>query len=188
LADDDRRLGFTRARDLAVVAGVALVVGYVVVRIAYGALPVFPRLAGISAAVLGLGEAVAGFNIRARLRAGRPAQGGADHPRSTLWGELKPLPPLVGARSLMVAKASSLAGAGLTGLWSGLLLYTAPLAGSVSAAGRDSITAVIGILCALVLTGGALWLERCCVQPEAGDDDRDQRRRSGPGGSGLGPA
>lgn len=188
MADDDRRLGFTRARDLLVVAGIALVIGYVAVRIAYGSLPVFPRFAGVSAALLGIGELVAGFHIRARLRAGRTPRGGAEHPRSTVWGELKPLPPLVGARSLMVAKASSLAGAGLGGLWAGLLLYTAPLAGSVTAAGRDSLTAAIGIVCAVVLTGGALWLERCCVQPDGGDDDRDDRGRSGPGGSGLGAA
>ncbi len=185
MADDDGRLGFTRARDLAVVAGVALVLGYVAVRIAYGSLPVFPRLAGVSAAVLGIGEAVAGFHIRARLRAARTPRDGAGHPRSSVWGELRPLPPLVGARSLMVAKASSLAGAGLAGLWAGLLLYTAPLAGAVTAAGRDSLTAVVGIVSALVLMGGALWLERCCVPPDGGDD-RDVR---GPrSGSGPGPA
>ena len=194
MADDDRRLGFTRARDLLVIAGVALALGYVVVRIAYGSLPVFPRLAGISAAVLGLGEAVGGFHIRARLQAAGRPRTGAELPRSSVWGELKPLPPLVGARSLMVAKASSLAGAGLAGLWAGLLLYTMPLAGSVSAAGRDSVTAIVGIVSALALTGGALWLERCCVPPGGGDDERDTRGRGGPGsgqgpaGSGLGPA
>ena len=197
MADDDRRLGFTRARDLLVIAGVALVLGYVVVRIAYGSLPVFPRLAGVSAAVLGLGEAIGGLHIRARLQATRRPCEGAELPRSSVWGELKPLPPLVGARSLMVAKASSLAGAGLVGLWAGLLLYTVPIAGSVSAAGRDSVTAIVGIVSALALTGGALWLERCCVPP--GGDDRDPRGRGGPGGgsglggsglggSGLGPA
>ena len=184
---DDGRLGFTRARDLAVVAGVALVLAYVLVRIAYGSLPVFPRLAGVSAAVLGIGEAIAGFHIRARLRAARTPRSGASHPRSGVWGELRPLPPLVGARSLMVAKASSLAGAGIAGLWAGLLLYTAPLAGAVTAAGRDSLTAAIGIVSALVLTGGALWLERCCARPDAGDDD-DRDLRAPGGGSGLGPA
>jgi hypothetical protein len=185
---DDRKLGFTRVRDLLVVAAFALVLGHVAVRIAYDSLPVFPRLAGLSAAVLGLGEAIGGFHIRARLRSGRAPRTGADRPRSPVWGELTPLPPLVGARSLMVAKASSLAGAGLAGLWAGLLLYTAPLAGPVAAAGRDSVTAVVGILCAAALTGGALWLERCCVQPDDGDDHRNGRGRNGPGGSGLGPA
>lgn len=176
MSDDDRRLQFTQPRDLLVVAGLALVVAYVLVRIAYGSLPVFPRLAGISAAVLGIGEAVAGLNIRARLQAGRRPERGATRPGG-IWGEVRPLPPLIGARALMVAKASSLAGAGLTGLWAGLLLYTAPNAGSVSAAGADSITAVVGVVCALVLVGGALWLEKCCVRPDDSDDrDRDEVR------------
>lgn len=186
MADDGRRLGFTRLRDLAVIAGAGLVVGYLIVRISYGSLPVFPRWAGVSAAILGLGEGAAGLNIRARLRAGRPSGGTAPR-RSPVWGELSPLPPLVGARALMVAKASSLAGAGLLGLWAGLLLYTAPLGDAVAAAGRDAITAVVGIACAAVLTAGALWLERCCVPPD-GDDDRDRPGRGGPGGSGAGVA
>lgn len=185
MTDDERRLQFTRPRDLLVVAGVALVVAYVLVRIAYGSLPVFPRLAGISAAVLGIGEAVAGFSIRARLQVGRPGRDGTRP--GGLWGEVKPLPPLVGARALLVAKASSLGGAGLTGLWAGLLLYTAPNAGAVAAAGADSITAVVGVVCALVLLGGALWLERCCLRPDT-DDDRDHGDGRRPGGSGLGAA
>lgn len=186
MRDDERRLRFTQPRDLLGVAGIGLVVVYVLVRIAYGALPVFPRWAGVSAAVLGIGEAVAGLNIRARLQVGRRPERGAARP-SGVWGEVGPLPPLTGARALMVAKASSLAGAGLAGLWAGLLLYTAPNAGSVSAAGADSITAVIGVVCALVLTGGALWLEKCCVRPDDSGDDRDEGRGR-PGGSGFGTA
>lgn len=171
MVDDGRRLGFTSARDLLLIAGVALVVAYVLVRIAYGSLPVFPRLAGISAAVLGVGEALAGSNIRARLAAARrPDQVPAGRPpervRSGIWGDLRPVPPLVGARALMIAKASSLAGAGLAGLWAGLLLYVVPRSGEVVAAGTDTATGLIGIVCALTLTGGALWLERCCARPD----------------------
>ena len=145
VADDDRRLGFTRARDLLVVAGVALVAG----------LSAGPDRLRVAAGVPAAGRHLRGrardrrgarrVHIRARLQAaGRSAGSGAELPRSSVWGELQPLPPLVGARALMVAKASSLAGAGLAGLWAGLLLYVVPLAGSVSAAGRDSITAIVG--------------------------------------------
>lgn len=174
MADDDRRLQFTRQRDLLLIAGTAMVIGYLLVRVSYGRLPVLPRLAGLSAAVLGIGEALAGFNIRARLRMSRPAQRnrtevGPDRQRNGRWGDLRPLPPLVGARALMVAKASSLAGAGLVGLWAGLLIYVVPLSGSVLAAGADAITGVIGVVSALVMTVGALWLERCCVHPEESD-------------------
>lgn len=173
MSGDDRRLQFTRSRDLLLVAGVALLAAYLLVRIAYGSLPVLPRLAGISAAILGIGEAVAGFIIRARLQVGRrsdsrPAVGGLPG----RFGELGPLPPLVGARAVMVAKASSLGAAGLAGLWAGLLLYVAPLSSSLLAAGADTATGMIGLVCALVLLGGALWLERCCVSPEESDDER----------------
>ena len=168
MAGDDRRLQLTRWRDLFVVAGIALVAGYLLVRWSYGNLPVLPRLAGISAAVLGIGEALAGFNIRARLRIGRrfDESRSSARPGASRWGQLKPLPPLVGARAVMVAKASSLAGAGLTGLWAGLLVYVAPMAGSVRAAGSDTTTGIVGLISALVLTFGALWLERCCVDPD----------------------
>jgi hypothetical protein len=42
----------------------------------------------------------------------------------------------------------------------------------VSAAASDSASGVVGLVCALVLVGGALWLERCCRAP----DDRDPPR------------
>jgi hypothetical protein len=170
MAGDDRRLQLTRWRDLLLVAGIALIAGYLLVRWSYGSLPILPRLAGISAAVLGIGEALAGLNIRARLRIGsrfeQSRSPGTPRPGATRWGQLKPLPPLVGARAVMVAKASSLAGAGLTGLWAGLLLHVAPQAGSVRAASSDTATGLVGLVSALVMISGALWLERCCVDPD----------------------
>ncbi len=169
----DHKLQFTRARDLLAVGAIALIVGYLLVRWNYGRLPVLPRPAGLSAAVVGIGEALAGFNIRARLRLRRgPGDEGSGsgskrraHTRS--WaGDLEPLPPLLGARAVMVAKASSLAGAGLAGLWAGLLVYVLPSAGAVKAADADSVTGVIGLLSALIMMLGALWLERCLVDPQ----------------------
>jgi hypothetical protein len=170
---DEQRLQFTRGRDLAVVFLVLGVLAYLIVRWNYGALPLFPRLAGISAAVLGIGEACAGFVIRARLRGGRRDGSSARSvPADLRWPDLKPLPPLVGARALMLAKASSLAGAGLAGIWVGVLCYVLPLAGAVVAAASDTTAAVVGAASAAVMTVGALWLERCCVAPHDGDEPR----------------
>jgi hypothetical protein len=171
MTDDERRLQLTRLRDLLLIGGITLIVGYALVRWNYGSLPVLPRLAGLSAAVLGIGETLAGFNIRARLRVGSRSDqirtgSSPDRGGNGRWRELKPLPPLVGARAVMVAKASSLAGAGLTGLWVGLLAYVVPLSGSVRAASADSATGLIGLVSAVVMTVGALWLERCCVHPD----------------------
>ena len=182
MANERYRLELTKPRDLAIVFGILAVVGHLLVRFSYGSLPVIPRLAGVSAAVLGIGEALVGFNIRARIRAayrdrGGRADGSTGHPPAqSRWGELKPVHPLVAARAVMVAKASSLAGAGLTGLWVGLLVYVAPQAGDVRAAGADTVTAILGGVAALVMMLGALWLERCCVAP---GDSSDHRDRSG---------
>jgi len=65
----------------------------------------------------------------------------------------------------MAAKASSLAGAAVAGLWAGVLLYVLPSWSSVLAAQADGITAVIGLVGALIMVGGALFLEYCCRAP-----------------------
>jgi len=84
----------------------------------------------------------------------------------------KPVEPLVAARAVLVAKASALGGALVAGLWAGLLLYVAPRAGTVTAAASDTVSAVVGLVCAVVLVGGALWLEHSCRAPE----DPEERR------------
>jgi hypothetical protein len=70
-------------------------------------------------------------------------------------------------------------GALVGGLWAGLLVYVLPRASTVTAAASDTVAAVVGLVCALVLVGGALWLERCCRTP---DDPDEPRRDGGPGG------
>ena len=103
------------------------------------------------AGVLGVAEAIGGRALRARIRR---------EPGTT------PVQPLVAARAVLVAKASSVAGAVVGGAWLGLLVFTAPQAGSIQAAGADTAAAAVGLGCALVLVGGALWLEHCCRTPD----------------------
>jgi hypothetical protein len=155
-ADRDR-MGFTRPRDLLAVFVVALVLAYVVVRLNYQRMPPLPRFAGFAAALVGIGEAVAGIGLRSRIRPREQSSTGAS--------TRKPVPPLTAARAVMAAKASSLAGAAVAGLWAGVLLYVLPSWSSVLAAQADGITAVIGLVGAVIMVGGALFLEYCCRAP-----------------------
>ncbi|GAA4535649.1 DUF3180 domain-containing protein [Pseudonocardia xishanensis] len=145
----------TRPRDLLLAFVVAGVVGNLLVLLTYGTLPSFPAPAGATLGVLGLAEAAAGWVLKGRVDR-RPGS--------------KPVEPLVAARAVLVAKASALGGALVAGLWAGLLLYVAPRAGSVTAAASDTVAAVVGLVCALVLVAGALWLEHCCRAPDDPED------------------
>lgn len=150
-------IGLTRWRDVATVAVVAAVIGYLLVRWNYHRLPVLPRYAGVPAAVIGIGEGIAGWGVRNRIR-GRGAA----------------IAPLSVARTVAVAKASSLAAAAFGGLWVGLLAYVVPLSGEVVAAAGDRTTAVIGLIGAVVMLGGGLVLERCCLRPPDNRPEGDE--------------
>ncbi|AEA28224.1 DUF3180 domain-containing protein [Pseudonocardia benzenivorans] len=153
----------TRPRDLVIAGLVAAVVAHLLVRFTYSALPTFPLTAGITLAVLGIVEVVAGNLLRARI----------EHRPGT-----RPVEALAAARAVIVAKASSLGGAVVAGLWAGLLVYVLPMVGDVVAAGSDARAAGVGLVSALVLVAGGLWLERCCRTP---DDPRDEEAGRGPG-------
>jgi hypothetical protein len=150
----------TRPRDLLAVAVVAALLANLAVRLTYGSLPGFPLLAGATFGVLGVAEGLAGNAFRARIRRRRGT---------------RPVQPLVAARAVLVAKASALAGAIMAGAWAGLLVHVLPGSADIAAAAADSEAAGVGLVCALLLVGGALWLERCCRTPddEPGADPRD---------------
>jgi hypothetical protein len=106
-------------------------------------------------------EAIGGSALRARIR----------HRPGT-----RPVPPLVAARAVLVARASALAGAIVAGAWAGLLGYVAPRSADIAAATDDTLAAAIGLVGALALVAGALWLQHCCRTPDdpadgAGPDD-----------------
>ena len=58
-----------------------------------------------------------------------------------------------------------------TGLWTGVLLHTGPAVGRLSAAGGDTVTAILGFVLSVGLGVAALWLEHVCRVPPGGDDD-----------------
>lgn len=151
-----RPLAATRPRDLLGIAAAGTLLGWLTVRQWYGELPRLPAFVPLSLLVLAVAEGWAGAQLRARIR----REPGA-----------RPVQPLAAARSLALAKASALVGAGMAGGWAGLLVYAVPRTGYLAEAGNDVRTAVLGMVAAGGLVGAALWLEYCCRAPEPPDRD-----------------
>lgn len=144
----------TRWQSLAAAALVAGVLGALLVTLAYGSLPALPGFAPVTLALLALVELGMARVVRDRVR-------GTARPGS------RRLHPLQVARAAALAKASSLAGAVLAGLYAGILLALLPR--RLAAAGPDRVFAGLSALTALALVAAALLLERACRAPV--DDD-----------------
>ncbi len=147
---------FTRPRDLVVAGLLGLGLGYLLFQAAYGSLPQLPLLAGVTFAILAVIEAVLAFSVRSRIKNGRVVAA-------------------IGvARSVALAKASSLAGAFMVGAWLAALAYVLPRRDELVAAVLDTRAAVVGVVSAAALVAAALWLEHCCRTPQ--DHDRERTR------------
>jgi hypothetical protein len=152
---------FTRPRDLVVAAVLAALVTHLLLIAEYNSLPRLPTFVGLTFLVLAGVEVWLGITLRARIRRkpGTP-----------------PVEALVAARAVALAKASSLAGAIMVGVWGAVLLYVAPRFGELGAAAGDTLAASVGLVSSAALVGGALWLEHCCRTPRDPDDsDRVDR-------------
>ena len=147
---------FTKPRDLIIAGVLAAVVLYLILQSAYGSLPPLPTLAGVTLVIIAVIDLVLAFSMRSRIRSGKPIQA------------------LTAARTVALAKASSVLGAIMLGAWIGVLVYVFPKRADIVAASNDTSSAVIGALCAAVLIGAGLWLEHCCRTPDE-PDDRDDR-------------
>jgi hypothetical protein len=148
---------FTRARDLIAAAVVAGVLVNLILQLSYGAVPTLPQPAGTSLLIFAVAEGLLGNALRARIRQ-RPGS--------------RPVQALAAAKAVVLAKASSLAGAITGGGWLGVLAYVLPLRSQLASAASDTITASIGAVCAATLVAAALWLEHCCRTPEDPDEPR----------------
>jgi len=157
---------FTRARDLVVAGLVAAVLVYLLVRVLYGQLPPLPTFAGVTLLVLAIIEGALGASLRTRIH--NPGEG-------------RPLQPLTAARSVALAKASSVLGAIMLGAWLGLLAYLLPRRGEILAAADDVPSTVVGVVSAAILIAAALWLEWCCRTPRD-QDNQPPGHRSGAAG------
>ena len=143
----------TRPRDLLAIGLVVAVLANLAVRLTYASLPGFPLLGGITLAVLG----DRGGHRRPRAPGAHPP--GAGH-------DTRPAADR-GARALLLAKASSVAGAVVCGRVARAPRLHRPAGGNdPGRGGSDTAAAAVGLGCALVLVGGALWLEHCCRTPD----------------------
>lgn len=147
---------FTRPRELLIAGLVGLVAALLGFQVGYTSMPRLPSFAGVTLLVLALVELGLGFSVRSRIRAGKVITG------------------LAIARAVTLAKASSLLGALMAGVWAGALGYLLPRLSEITAAADDVPAAGIGAGCAAALIAGALWLEYCCRTPEPRDPDRDR--------------
>ncbi len=86
-----------------------------------------------------------------------------------------PVEPLAVARYVVLAKASSLAGAIFLGFTAAVTVWLITKAQRNDAATADLPAAILSVISSLALVGAALWLERACrvpEQPDSKDSDK----------------
>lgn len=148
---------FTRARDLVSAALIAALLAHLVLKVSYGDLPALPRFAGLPLLAFAIAELVLGWSLRARIM-GKPGT--------------RPVHAFAAVKAVALAKASSLAGAITAGAWLGVLVYVLPQRAALAPAAADTVSALIGLVCAAALVAAGLWLEHCCRIPEPPDERR----------------
>jgi Protein of unknown function (DUF3180) len=170
-----------RRRDLAVLVLGLAVATWLLVRAWYGELPRLHWWMPTPLGVLAIAEALGARTLRARLRAERAARRAVRGPREGHQpgraaapppaAPVRPVEPMLVARLAVLAQASAYVGAVFAGLWAGVLVYTGPQVNRLQEARGDSVTALVGVACAVALLAAALWLESVCRVPPGGEDD-----------------
>ncbi|MCW2668638.1 MAG: hypothetical protein QOD70_2130 [Frankiales bacterium] len=131
------------------------ILGWVLFAAAYGALVKLPTYAAVTAGLMAVFELVLARVVRDKVR-GLP-RGRQMH-------------PLQIARAAALAKASSMAGALLLGLYAGFFAWLLPRSDRLAAANDDALVAGLSGGACLLLVIAALLLERACRIPESPDD------------------
>ena len=150
------RMGPTRPATLVVAGLAAAAVAWWVISSFYGDIPRLPWLPTVTLAALAVLEAYVAINTRQRIER-RPGR--------------EPVDPLAVARYVVLAKASSLAGAIFAGFYAGLVGWL--FLERTRAADGDIPAATAGLVASLALVGAALWLERSCRVQKRPDDDNE---------------
>jgi hypothetical protein len=133
-------------------------VAWILVANTYSDLPHIPWLPAFTLFALAAFEAVLARNTKARI----------DRRPNTV-----PVDVLAVARYVVLAKASSPAGAIFAGLYGGILVWLLAVKGVQNpAAATDLPPTATGFVAALALVGAALWLERSCRVPRPPEDDK----------------
>ncbi|MFI6447911.1 DUF3180 domain-containing protein [Kitasatospora sp. NPDC050543] len=123
-------------------------------------LPAVPAAAPVVLAAVAVVLLATAISLRARLKASRERQPGA-----------KGVDPLGAARAVVLAQASALVSAVVTGIYAGAGIY---LLGELDIAARQSqaVTAGFAVLAGSAVIAAALWLQHICKLPENHDDPR----------------
>ena len=154
-------MGPTSKGELALAAGVAAVLSYLMLHVIYRYFPPVTAWTGLSLLAVAVGEAVWAMVVRARIRDGQIGVGAGR------------LHPLAVARSVAVAKASAWAGALALGWWLGALAYLLPKRSELRVAAADTPGAAVAALSAFALIAAALWLQYCCRSPGEPNAERE---------------
>lgn len=122
----------------------------------YGVMPPLPWLPAITLLGLAVVEFALAQQTKARIerKPGRP-----------------PVEPLLVARYVVLAKASSLAGSIFAGFFAGLTVWLLVEGAGLRYAQRDRPAGIATVLAAGALVAAALWLERACRVPKEPDKD-----------------
>lgn len=148
----------TRPSILVLAAVLAGAISYGLTRSSYDSNPRPTAAALFGLALLAVAEGYVAVMTRARL-AGRSGT--------------RPIDPLVVARFVALAKASSIVGALATGGYTGFLIWVGRI--NSPAANTDTTLSSVGVALSLALTGAALFLEYVCRVPKDDDDDQPDR-------------
>lgn len=150
------RLHPTSLATLVVLALGTAAVAWILVANYYGDIPQIPWLPAFTLFALAAFEAFLARTTKARIdrKPGAP-----------------PLDPLAVARYVVLAKASSPAGAIFSGLYGGTLVWLVARS-DLTHARADVPPTATGLVAALALVGAALWLERSCRVPKPPDEDK----------------
>ena len=131
------------------------VLGWVVLDAAYGDLVRLPTYAAVTAGLVAVFELVLARVVSTKVR-------GVSRGR--------PMHPLQVARAAALAKASSLAGSLLLGLYAGFFVWLFPRRDQLAAANDDVVVAGLSAGACVLLLVAALLLERACRTPRPPDD------------------
>lgn len=149
----------TNAATLVLIGLLSAVGSWLLMSRFYGDLPRLNWLPGLTLGALAVGEGIAALTTKARI----------DRRPGTL-----PVDPLLVARFVVLAKASSMAGAIFAGVYGGVLVWALAEQGRLLIAEQNLGPSAAGFAGSLALTAAALLLERSCRvpdQPEDGDID-----------------
>jgi hypothetical protein len=145
----------TSWRSLLAAVLIAGALGWLLLAGAYGDLVRLPTYAAVTAGLMAVFELVLARVIHQKVH-------GAVRGRQ--------MHPIQVARAAALAKASSMAGALLVGLYAGFITWLLPRRGRLAAAGDDLVVAAISGGACLLLVVAALLLERACRTPPGPDE------------------